>query len=77
MYTSYDSFDLFNSKKEFEKVNYVRVLRHPKIESGKITLKVCSKDGIYEKVIFKKDKELFKIARKLKCGDIINIDNFF
>ena len=64
-------------KEKFEKVNYVRVLRHPKIESGKITLKVCSKDGIYEKVILKKDKELFKIARKLKCGDIINIDNFF
>lgn len=60
-------------KENIEKDDYVRVLRHPKIESGKITLKVCSKDGIYEKVISKKDKELFKIARKLKCGDVIKL----
>ncbi len=54
-------------------VNYARVLRHPKIESGKISLQICSKDGIGEKVVTKKDKDLFKIARKLKCGDRFEI----
>ena len=64
-------------KEKFEKDNYVRVLRHPKIETGKITLKICSKEGIFEKVIYKRDKELFKIARKLNCGDLfkLEIDN--
>lgn len=52
--------------------NCARVLRHPIIESGKITLKLCTKDGIFEKVVTKKDKELFKIARKLNCGDLVD-----
>ena len=52
-----------------EKHDYARVLRHPKIESGKITLQLCTKDGICVKIVTKKDKDLFKIARKIKCGD--------
>ena len=51
--------------------NGARVLRHPKIESGKITLKLCTSDGICEKIVTKKDKDLFKIARKSGCGDLI------
>lgn len=61
-------------KEDFANDDYVRVLRHPKIESGKISLKVCSKNGIHQKVIYKKDKELFKVARKLKCGDLFKIE---
>lgn len=48
-----------------------RVLRHPKIESGKITLRLCSNDGITEKIVTKKDGPLFKKARKADCGDEI------
>lgn len=59
------------SKDGVDKEDFARVLRHPKIESGKITLQVCSNEGIIEKVVTKKDKELFKIARKAGCGDRI------
>ena len=52
-----------------EEKEIFRVLRHPKIESGRITLKLCTEKGIIEKTVTKKEKELFKIARKLKCGD--------
>lgn len=48
-----------------------RVLRHPKIESGKITLKICTADGISEKMVTKKDGALFKKARKAASGDEI------
>lgn len=48
-----------------------RILRHPIIESGKITLKLCTNGNIEEKIITKKDKEKFKIAKKKKCGDAI------
>lgn len=61
------------SKEKIEKGDFARVLRHPKIECGKITMQVCSIDGIEEKVITKKDKELFKTARKVGCGDKIEI----
>lgn len=46
-----------------------RILRHPKTESGKITLKLCTADNITEKIITKKDGTLFKKARKSNCGD--------
>ena len=46
-----------------------RVLRHPKIASGRVGLKLCTKDGVQEKQVTKKDKELFKKARKCSAGD--------
>lgn len=47
-----------------------RILRHPVIGSGKITLQLCTQSSAIEtRVITKKDKELFKVARKAKCGD--------
>ena len=49
-----------------------RILRHPKIENGRITLKLCTTEGdIEEKTITKKEKEKFKIAKKLSNGDIL------
>lgn len=48
-----------------------RVLRHPKITSGMVDLKLCTKDGIIDKRVTKKDKELFKTARKCSAGDEI------
>ena len=48
-----------------------RILRHPIIESGKITLKLCTNGNIEEKIITKKEKEKFKQVKKKKCGDTI------
>ncbi len=45
-----------------------RILRHPKIESGKITLRLCTEDGICDKLVTKKSP-LFKAARKSDSGD--------
>lgn len=45
-----------------------RVLRHPKIESGKITLHLCTRDGICDRICTSKSK-LFKSARKSDSGD--------
>ena len=67
-----EKFSYISVTKElnFEK-NIIRVLRHPKIESGKIGLRVCTSNGIEDIVVTKKDKERFKIARKVKCGEVI------
>lgn len=45
-----------------------RILRHPRIDSGRITLKLCTEDGISEKMVVKSDPR-FKSARKSDCGD--------
>lgn len=62
------------SKSKFDINNIARVLRHPKIEEGRISLEICTKDGIRTKVVTKKDKEMFKKARKVKCGDMIVLE---
>ena len=47
-----------------------RVLRHPQIGKGNITLTVCS-NGKSEKItVTKKDKEKFRTARKTGSGDL-------
>ncbi len=48
-----------------------RILRHPSISTGYINVKLCINGDIQEKTITKKDKELFKKVKKLKCGDLI------
>ena len=59
------------SKVNIEKQEYQRIIDRPKIEKGYIKLKLCTKDGIENKVITKKDKEVYKNAKKSKWGDII------
>lgn len=45
-----------------------RVLRHPQIESGRITLRLCTETGIADRLVTKKSS-LFKAARKADSGD--------
>ena len=46
-----------------------RIIRHPIIEAGKITLRLCSENGITDKLVTRSDP-LFKRARKADTGDI-------
>ena len=48
-----------------------RVLRHPQINPGFVELEVCTKEGFKRIKYSKKDKELFKKARKADAGDQI------
>ena len=54
-----------------DSISKARILRHPLIEKGKITLKVCLNGEISSIIITKKDKELFKMAKKKSCGECI------
>lgn len=49
-----------------------RVLRHPQIESGRVTLRLCESGGISDKMVTKKSP-LFKSARKADSGDTFNL----
>lgn len=51
-----------------EAVGAARIIRHPKIESGRITLRLCTADGICDKLVTRKNP-LFKTARKSDSGD--------
>lgn len=45
-----------------------RILRHPRIESGRITLRLCTERGISDRLVTRKSP-LFKAARKSDSGD--------
>ncbi|MDF2943106.1 MAG: ribosomal methyltransferase Rsm22 [Herbinix sp.] len=47
-----------------------RILRHPIVDKGRITLDVCKEDKI-EKMMITKKHELYKEARKAQWGDSI------
>lgn len=50
-----------------------RILRHPQKDSGRITLRLCTQEGIQDKAVTKKQGELFKRARKADSGDAFPI----
>lgn len=56
------------SKKEVNRCN-ARILRHPLIYNGYVSLTVCDQNGIENIKISKKDKERYKLARKANVGD--------
>lgn len=50
-----------------------RILRHPQIDKGQVRLEVCGATENKTITVRKKDGQLFKAARKAKCGDGIDI----
>lgn len=46
-----------------------RILRHPRIDPGRISLRLCTANGLAERQVRKKDGPLFKAVRKSDCGD--------
>lgn len=51
-----------------------RILRHPSIEKGQVSLQLCTRTENTSIVVRKRDGERFKRARKAKCGDPFDID---
>lgn len=51
-----------------------RVLRQPEENKFSVTLTVCDADGASRKVIASRDRQAFKLARKLRWGDRFSPD---
>ncbi len=66
-----EKFTYMAFSKRSERRARARVLRHPIINEGHITLKLCSEEGFRESRITKSQKELYKKARKAKWGDAL------
>jgi len=47
------------------------ILRHPQINSGYVKVKLCTQNGIEEKIYSKKNKEIYKRIKKINAGDTI------
>lgn len=60
--------------RELPKQATARILRHPYIEKGQISLELCTKIENKKVIVKKKAGSIFKEAKKSKCGDAINIE---
>ena len=65
---SYIAFSKDNNKKVDN-----RILRHPIINKGFVEFKLCTKEGIKNIKLSKKDGELYKQSKKKSAGDSLNI----
>ena len=66
-----EKFSYIAFSKETIDNNVSRILRHPQINQGYVKVKLCTTNGLEEKVYSKKDKEIYKKIRKLNAGDTI------
>ena len=64
-------FYLLISKENVE-VMGKRVIRRPIIKPNNIELMICDKNGVSKSNFTKKNKELFKIAKKAKINDVLS-----
>jgi ribosomal protein RSM22 (predicted rRNA methylase) len=64
-----EKYSFMAFSKEEKKLPLYRILRHPKIYKGHVMLTVCSKKGIQDITVTKKEKERYRDAKKLKAGD--------
>ncbi len=46
-----------------------RILRHPRKGKGHVQLTLCTPEGIQDVVVTKKEKELYRLAKKSEWGD--------
>lgn len=63
-------FYLLISKEDFA-IQNSRIIRRPIIKPNNIELLLCSENGVNKNNFTKKDKDLFKKAKKLKINDLI------
>lgn len=70
-----EKFSYIAFSKDLVKQSTNRILRHPIINKGYAEFKICTKEGIKNIKLSKKDGEIYKNARKQKDGDILKIKN--
>lgn len=63
-----EKFSFIAVSREKGKAFEGRILRHPQIRKGHMVFEICSSDGISNRVITRKDKELYRYARRLSWG---------
>ncbi len=57
--------------KELLETDFSRLLKDPLRRKGHTLITLCTKNGIEQKTVTKKDKEYYKKINKLKWGDKI------
>ncbi|HHT35859.1 MAG: small ribosomal subunit Rsm22 family protein [Candidatus Wallacebacter cryptica] len=49
---------------------YGRILRHPQVRKGHIIFEVCGPDGLETKIISRRQKDLYRLAKELQWGSV-------
>lgn len=68
-----EKFSYIVFSKVHAKQALARILRHPIINKGYSEFKVCTKDGIKDIKLSKKNGDIYKISKKKSAGDSLDI----
>lgn len=49
-----------------------RIIRHPQMDKGRVSLDICAADGISRRAYTRKSGGAYAIAKKKNCGDSID-----
>lgn len=52
---------------------YSRIIRHPQVRKGHVSLELCTADGVKTVVISRRDGDLYSRARKASWGDVFDL----
>jgi ribosomal protein RSM22 (predicted rRNA methylase) len=50
-----------------------RILRHPRKGKGHVVFTLCTSEGVKEKIVTKKEGELYRIGKKKEWGDALDL----
>lgn len=64
-----EKYSYFIASKNAVALPEARILRHPEKHSGHMRFTLCTKDGLQNVTVSRRDGELYKKARKLEWGD--------
>lgn len=70
-----EKFSFISVSRTPGKTTLGRVLRHPKIRKGHIGLELCTPDGLENKTVTRKNRDQFRVARKLRWGSSLGKDD--
>lgn len=62
---------LIFSRSRVEPLANRRILRHPQRGKGRISFTLCTQEGLEERVVTKKEGEIYRIAKKREWGDAL------
>jgi ribosomal protein RSM22 (predicted rRNA methylase) len=69
-----EKFSYVAASKRAASVRAARVLRHPQVRTGMIRLQLCTPEGAQERVVTRREGDVFRRARKTAWGDVWSED---
>jgi len=70
-----EKYSYLVASREHARTPVARLVRSPRLHKGHVRLVVCEAAGLNERVVSRRDGELYRCARDARWGDRLKIDS--